>query len=74
MARMMQRKLVMQGIITQRNWPEIERSFPGLHTFYSHLPRKPQTFLELLKLYQIYKQFTTRRRSVGDASLENSMS
>ena len=64
----------MGGLITMRDWRSIDKSFPGLRTFYAHLPRKPQTFLELLELYQVYKRFTTRRRSIGDASPENSMS
>ncbi|MBI2067704.1 MAG: hypothetical protein HYW02_03015 [Deltaproteobacteria bacterium] len=59
----------MVGMITERDWREIERQFPGLHSFYGHLPRKPHTFLELLELFRIYKQFTTRRRSMSDSPL-----
>ena len=55
----------MKGMITERNWKAIEKTFPGLHFFYSRLPRKPRTFLELLELYRIYKVFTAR------GSLEN---
>jgi len=52
----------MGGVVTERNWKEIERSFPGMHTFYSHLPRKPKTFLQLMELYGLYKSFTSRQR------------
>ncbi|MBI1908808.1 MAG: hypothetical protein HYS22_01365 [Deltaproteobacteria bacterium] len=41
----------MTGFITERNWKEIEESFPELHRFYLSLPHKPNTFLELMNLY-----------------------
>lgn len=50
----------MRGVITSRHWRQIERTFPGLHLFYSHLPRKPRTFLALLELYRMYQVFTGR--------------
>lgn len=40
----------MQGMITERNWREVEKTFAGAHAVYRHLSRKPQTFLELLGL------------------------
>ena len=44
----------MKGFITEKNWEEVEEVFPQVHEFYSHLPKKPDTFLELLELYHSF--------------------
>lgn len=37
----------MNGIVTEKNWREIETVFPGMKHFYERLAKKPDTFLEL---------------------------
>ena len=50
----------MLGFITERNFEEAEREFPGIVALYEALPVKPVTFLELLQRYL--------SRSLGRAS------
>jgi len=38
----------MRGCITERDFQEAERCFPGITSFYKALPCKPKTFLELV--------------------------
>ena len=38
----------MRGCITERDFDEAERCFPGIAAFYRELPCKPATFLELV--------------------------
>ena len=38
----------MRGCITERDFQEAERCFPGITRFYKELPCKPRTFLELV--------------------------
>jgi len=56
----------MQGFITEGNWKEVDRTFPGVHRFYGQLSRKPQTFLELLTLCHSFdndgRKKTSRRK------------
>ena len=42
----------MQGMITERDFLQIEQSFPGLYCFYQGLKTKPTTFLELVWLFR----------------------
>lgn len=37
----------MFGCITEKNWDEMEKAFPGIYKYYRRLSRKPKTFLEL---------------------------
>ena len=42
----------MVGMITEKDWREIDRVFPGMKSFYERLPgNKPKTFLELEWLF-----------------------
>ncbi len=41
----------VRGCITERDFEEAERCFPGIATFYRDLARKPATFLELVWAY-----------------------
>ncbi len=38
----------MRGCITELDFDEAERCFPGIAKFYRELPCKPATFLELV--------------------------
>jgi len=42
----------MGGFITERDFPEAEKSFPGIAAFYAALKDKPETFLQLVMLYE----------------------
>jgi hypothetical protein len=39
---------MMRGMITEHNFAEAERCFPGIVHYYRELKVKPETFLELL--------------------------
>jgi hypothetical protein len=41
-------KHTMRGCITEVDFEEADRCFPGIAAFYRALPRKPVTFLELV--------------------------
>jgi hypothetical protein len=41
-------KPLMRGCITELDFEEAERCFPGIARFYRELPCKPKTFLELV--------------------------
>jgi len=41
----------MNGMVTERDFKEAEAAFPGIERFYWRLPRKPPTFLDLLRLF-----------------------
>lgn len=41
----------MSGMVTERDFKEAEAAFPGIEGFYWRLPRKPPTFLDLVRLY-----------------------
>jgi len=42
----------MVGLITEKDWSEINKVFPGMKSFYESLSgTKPKTFLELEWLY-----------------------
>jgi hypothetical protein len=43
----------MQGFITERNFAEAEKCFPGLCAYYYAMPRKPLTFLELIWQFEL---------------------
>jgi hypothetical protein len=38
----------MRGLITERDFVECDRAFPGICRYYSELQDKPRTFLELV--------------------------
>ena len=42
----------MRGWITENHFESAESLFPGIRAFYSDLPRKPLTFLELVWEYE----------------------
>jgi hypothetical protein len=42
----------MQGLLTERNLPAAEETFPGIGTLYETLRKKPRTFLELVWIYE----------------------
>jgi|KBSSwiStaDraftv2_1062776.scaffolds.fasta_scaffold1952531_2 hypothetical protein len=42
----------MRGWITELHFESAESLFPGIRRFYSDLPRKPLTFLELVWEYE----------------------
>lgn len=41
----------MRGFITERNFDEVETEFPGIVALYGSLNVKPETFLDLLRVY-----------------------
>ena len=41
----------MSGFITERDFREAEAAFPGIVRLYETLPRKPRTFLDLMRVY-----------------------
>ncbi len=42
----------MAGFITERQLAEAAEAFPGIVRFFESLSRKPQTFLELMALFE----------------------
>ncbi|MBI4412064.1 MAG: hypothetical protein HY541_06240 [Deltaproteobacteria bacterium] len=44
----------MRGLVTERDWNAVDKTFPGAHCFYLRLSRKPQTFLDLLGMCQSF--------------------
>ena len=39
---------MMRGMITERDFDEVDACFPGIVRYYRELKEKPRTFLELL--------------------------
>ena len=54
----------MRGWITELHFESAESLFPGIRRFYSDLPRKPLTFLELVWEYE---------RHAGRCSLDDDL-
>ena len=43
---------LVQGRITEVDLPAAEKTFPGITVVYEQLPEKPQTFLQLVWVYE----------------------
>ena len=50
----------MRGFVTDKDLASAENCFPGIVRFYLSLPRKPQTFLELVWAYQCSRETLAR--------------
>ncbi len=59
----------MLGLITEKDWEQINQTFPGIRAFYEKIGgRKPKTFLELQWLFLNQKRFSAAEGSVEKAS------
>lgn len=58
----------MSGFITEENFEECERTFPGIIAFYNGLAVKPRTFLELMAAFLKEEQASAVRERITPSS------